>query len=330
MTTNRTSRRAEDFDRALTAGGAAADPSMAALVVLAGALATVPQRATPAFRDALRTKLMAEAAHVLPAASVPAASVPAATPSGGLRHVMSKPALQLATGGLAATVAVTGVGVGASRSVPGDTLYGLKRTIERWQVGLAGDKTSEAGALLEHAQTRLDEVRTLLRRGDLSRVTSALAALDAELKSATARLLAAAADGSREAYDALRAALTDFETQLKALYDNLPAGARTEFATVFQTLNVATARLNAMPVPVPGSPSPTAPVVVPTTPVESPTAVVTTPPPPSGSVTVTVPPPPSGSVTVTVPPPPSGTVTVPPPTSILPSLPPVSIPPVGP
>jgi hypothetical protein len=324
MTTNRTSRGADSFDRALNADAATADPSMAKLVALASALAAVPVVAAPAFRDALRTRLMAEAATALPAASVPAASVPAATPSGGLRHVLSRPAMQVATGGLAATVAVTGVGVGASRSVPGDTLYGLKRTIERWQVGLAGDHTDEAAALLEHAQTRLDEVRALLDRGALEQVSGALDALNAELKSATDRLLAAARDGSRAAYDELRAALARFETQLRALYGSLPAGARASASAAFATLNVAGARLAAFPAPPVSTrtPSPTTPT--------TPTAVVTTPPPPTGTGTVTVPPPPSGSATVTVPPPPTGSVTItvpPPPTSLLPT-PEITLPPM--
>src|SRR5688572_3778930 len=109
---NRTNRRAEEFDRALTAKGTPVDPATAALVAVAGALAAVPQRSAPAFKEALRMQLMSEAATIA-AAGVPAAAGVAAAPSaiGTLTKVLAKPAMQVATGGLAATIAATGVGV---------------------------------------------------------------------------------------------------------------------------------------------------------------------------------------------------------------------------
>lgn len=281
MTTNRTSRRAVEFDRALTAGEAPKDPAVAKLVALAGALAAVPQRPAPAFRDALRTRLMAEAATVLPTAAAPAANAPTAgagTTGRALRDVLAKPAMQVATGGLAAAIATAGIGVGASRSLPGDTLYGLKRTVEGWQVGLAGSAQSEANALLEHARTRLDEIKALLAAGALGKVDDTLAAMNSELASATARLLAAA-PGSRAAYDQVQAVVHEFTDDLVALYPQLPPAARPQVSKTLQTLNVARARLATIPVPKPKpkpthtpsptqSPSPTS--VLPSTPTVSP------------------------------------------------------------
>ncbi len=321
MTTNRTSRRAEDFDRALTAErGAALDPTMATLVAVAGALTALPQRPAPAFRDALRTRLMAEAASVLPAASVPA-SVPAGSGAGSaarsLQSVLSKPAMQIATGGLAAAVAVTGVGVGASRAQPGDPLYGLKRAVEGWQVGLAGGQAAEASALLEHAQTRIDEIRHLLENGALRRVAGQVDALNRELKAAIDRLLAEARAGSRSAYDRLQAVLAGYSAQLLALYENVPADARDEVSATLRTLNVARAQLAAVPPPPVSTRSPSpSPTPSPTSP--SPTSVVPSTPPPTTPTSII----PSTVIpsTPTIPPPPS---------TILPTLP-VTLPPLVP
>jgi hypothetical protein len=219
--------------------------------------------------------------------------------------MLQHPAMQVATGGLAAAVAATGVVVGTSRSLPGDALYGLKRTVEGWQVGLAGGPAAEANALLEQARTRLDEIQALLKRGDLAAVRGAINALQEELRSATSRLLRAAADGSREAYDALQAAVVDLSGRLTALLPSLPDAERAAASGALATLNVARVTLSTLPRPVQPTPGPSTPGPSTTTP--------TTPPP-----TVTVPPPP----TVTVPPPP--TITVPP---VSPTLP-VTLPPL--
>jgi hypothetical protein len=330
MTTNRTSRRAEDFDRALTearttgAHGARIDPTTAALVAVAGALAVVPQRAAPAFRDGLRAKLMAEAASLAAAASVPAASVPAASappaavphtaPLRSLPKVLAHPAMQVATGGLAAAIAVTGLGVGASRSLPGDALYGLKRTVEGLQVGLAGGDTSEATALLEHAHTRIDEVRALVGHASAARITKALDALDAELRSATSRLLDQAKAGSRDAYLQLQSELDDLRGQLVDLMGQVPPESRDALATALGNLNVAATRLLLVPLPpvvTPGGPTPTRTRNV--TPSTSPTTPTTSPPTHIG--------PPPTSVPVSTPP-----TSIPVPTSIVPTTPTLPVP----
>jgi hypothetical protein len=345
MTTNRTSRRAEDFDRALAAeGGAKIDPTMAALVAVAGALAALPQRPAPAFRDGLRAKLMAEAASLaaasVPAASVPAASVPAQRVPGGrtLAKTLAKPAMQVATGGLAATIAATGLTVGTSRSLPGDALYGLKRTVEGLQVGAAGGATAEAVTLLKQAETRLDEVQDLLDRGDLNGVRTALATLAIELNSATSRLLAEARAGSRAAYDRLQAAIADLTERLVTLLPKLPPDERAAASLSLATLNVAAVQLGMMvrppdpanPQPS-NSPAPTTPTSTgpsgpsgsptstgtPVVPTGTPTLPTATPTLPTGTPTL-----PTGTPTL-----PTGTPTVPPLPTGTPTLP-VTLPPL--
>ncbi|MDQ1713510.1 MAG: hypothetical protein QOE45_2960 [Frankiaceae bacterium] len=324
MTTNRTNR-AEDFERALSAdAGAKVDPTMAALLAVAGALTALPQRPAPAFREALRTTLMAEASSL--AASVPAVPAPRLPAARSVPKMLQHPAMQVATGGLAAAIAVTGLGVGASRSLPGDALYGLKRAVEGFQVGTSGGAVGEASSLVEHARTRLDEVRALIARGDLTgdalaRVEAALRALESELRSAVDRLVAAARNGSRLAYDRLSAAVDDLTRQLMGLLGSLPDSARALAGQSLGTLNAAAAQLAALPrpsgppvTPATGTPTPSdtglhtgPPPTLPPSTTPPATPPVTTPP-------VTTPPPvtPPVSVPVTTPPPPTLPITLPP------------------
>ncbi len=113
----------------------------------------------PPFRDALRTRLLAVAA-VQP--EVPAAAAPARL-LGGLRARRRAAAL---AGALAAVVALTGVGVAASRSGPGDVFYGAKRTAESVRLGAAGGGQTEQGLRrLQLATTRLSELEALSASG---------------------------------------------------------------------------------------------------------------------------------------------------------------------
>lgn len=324
-----TNRRAEEFERALSSEGTTKDPTMAAMVALAGSLAALPQRPAPAFREALRTQLMAEAAQI--AASAPAAGVGAAAgggggvaagggvaPSaGGLAKFLSKPAMQVATGGLAATIAATGVGVGASRSLPGDPLYGLKRMVENLQAGLAGGTIAEADAVLEHADTRVEELLALIDNdASVGQLEGVLAELKSEVDQATADLLAQARAGSREAYDKLLDTASELVATLSLVREQLPPGARDDVDATMATLNSTLAQLRAMPVPpLPGTtPTPTR------TPAPSPT----TSPSPSSTKTSTTPTstttPPSPTISVPTDLPPTGLPTVEP---TLPTLPPL-------
>lgn len=74
---------------------------------------------------------------------------------------------------LAATMAIGASAVGAlaaDKAVPGDTLYGLDRAIERLELAMARSPEAKASRHLELAGERLDELKILERRGHDDRV----------------------------------------------------------------------------------------------------------------------------------------------------------------
>ncbi|WP_415951328.1 DUF5667 domain-containing protein [Streptomyces sp. KLOTTS4A1] len=74
----------------------------------------------------------------------------------------------IAAGGLTVGVAAGafgGVAAASSDALPGDSLYGLKRGMEDFKLGLAGDDSSRGELYLDQASTRLSEARRLMERG---------------------------------------------------------------------------------------------------------------------------------------------------------------------
>jgi hypothetical protein len=104
-------------------------------------------------------------------------------------------AIGVAAGALASVVAVSGVAVASTQSLPGDPFYGVKRTAEGLQLRLAGDRVEEGERHLQFAATRLDEIRGL-----------------AFGRNATAVAAQAAADAD---WDGVRAALGDMDDETR-------------------------------------------------------------------------------------------------------------------
>jgi len=153
-------RRADEFARLLEGGGSTNDPGLAPLVGLARSLQSLPLGPTPDFRDALRQRLLAVAA-VAPAAA------PARTASklGGLDRLVGSWRAQrrfaVAAGAMAGVVAIAGVGVAGSRSLPGDPLYGIKRGTEAVQLATTHGLQARGELHLRFAKERLSEVERL-------------------------------------------------------------------------------------------------------------------------------------------------------------------------
>ncbi|MDX6268071.1 MAG: hypothetical protein QOD70_2811, partial [Frankiales bacterium] len=140
------------------------------------------------FRVALRQRLVAVASvqGAAQGVAVPSA-VPSALPSaapyadpvahpralgGAVSWAQSRPAqrrIGVTAGAMASVIALTGVGVAASRSLPGQPFYAVKRVGEGLQLDLASGDTAKGTKHLEFAATRLREVKALAHHdGSLS------------------------------------------------------------------------------------------------------------------------------------------------------------------
>lgn len=191
--------RAEEFARALDAAGP--DPRPTATVGLAQRLAAAGEALAPLaaprteFRSALRTRLTAVAAVRSPSPSIPVVSTQE-WEAGSARWGSSRRAqrtLGLAAGAMASCVAVTGVAVAGSQSLPGDPFYPVKRTTEALQLAATGGDIAKGQRHLDFAATRLRELRALTSgRGSSeqvgARVQTTLADMDAETRKGTALL----------------------------------------------------------------------------------------------------------------------------------------------
>ncbi|GGY08844.1 hypothetical protein GCM10010358_72280 [Streptomyces minutiscleroticus] len=89
-----------------------------------------------------------------------------ASPLGKLRP-RSRLSKGIAAGGLTMGVAAGafgGVAAASSDALPGDSLYGLKRGMEDFKLGMADDASDRGNLYLDQASTRLNEARRLVER----------------------------------------------------------------------------------------------------------------------------------------------------------------------
>ena len=177
-----TRSRADAFARALDArsSDARATPARAgdegalltALSTLRSELDDVASP-SPQWRSAQRTRLLAVAAIA------PAPETEPVAGAGSRLHRLRSPArlhglrsprrITVLAGALAFAVALTGIAVGATRSLPGQPLYAAKRATEALQLYGAGGSLERGNRHLQFAETRLREVSALASgRGSLA------------------------------------------------------------------------------------------------------------------------------------------------------------------
>ncbi|WP_328420765.1 MULTISPECIES: DUF5667 domain-containing protein [unclassified Micromonospora] len=200
-------RRAERFAQLLDEanGGrrhhvrSRADGQLAPLVAVGQRLSVDPPavEVNPDFRTGLRAMLLATAEREglgTPAAVEPAATRPAAATRGSLlpavtaRRARARGAILI--GIAAGAIAVSGISAASENAVPGDALYGMKRSTERAQLALASSDISRGQLFLDFARTRLGEAAEL--RGDRIGYSAVLDDMDADTRQGV-RLLTAAA-----------------------------------------------------------------------------------------------------------------------------------------
>jgi len=258
--------RAEAFARLLDGSPAAGAPAaLTPLVRLAGSLRAVPGPALPAGVAAGRAAVVS-AAHGGGGAAVAVAV--------GKAAVASLPGwAPLAAGGLATAVGLTGVGAAATRSLPGDPFYGVKRQVERLQVQLAATPAGEGREQLAQAGTRLRELAALLGKptADPQAVSRLVADWATSTRAGAAALLPRI--GEPGVGEELAAYVRAADPQLRRLAAAVPAALAARLAPATAALGtVARALTAAAPAAVPPAAGLVAPPAV-APPVVAPPAV---------------------------------------------------------
>ncbi|MCI4062907.1 DUF5667 domain-containing protein [Micromonospora sp. R77] len=201
-------RRAERFAQLLDEanGGrrhhvrSRADEELAALVALGQQLtADRPDvEVGTEFRTGLRAMLVATAERegignpAKPTTETGAAGRGSFLPAVTARRARARGAILV--GVAAGAVALSGISAASENAVPGDALYGMKRSTERAQLALASSDISRGQLFLDFARTRLDEAATL--RGDRIGFSAVLDDMDADTRQGVRLLTGVAAQRS--------------------------------------------------------------------------------------------------------------------------------------
>ncbi|SCE98048.1 hypothetical protein GA0070216_103496 [Micromonospora matsumotoense] len=146
------------------------------------------------FRAGLRAMLVA-AAEREHAADPVVDSAPQATGRssllGGATARRARARGAILVGIAAGAVAVSGISAASENAVPGDALYGMKRSTERAQLALADSDLGRGQLFLDFARTRLDEAATL--RDDATGFSAVLDDMDADTRQGVRLLTTGAA-----------------------------------------------------------------------------------------------------------------------------------------
>jgi hypothetical protein len=234
-------RRADEFEALLSRGpdsrlSARETERYAALLELVGDLRAVPDAAPrPEFVSSLRERLMAEADTVL--VRQPASPERLAMPAPSRTRDRRVGALL----GAAALVGATAtMAVAAQTSLPGESLYGVKRGIESAQVRLADDDAARGRTLLAQAETRLGELEELAGGDGAAAqelIPDTLDTFTAQSGDGVRSLLAAyARGGSEQDVQSARDFTATSLDRLEALQSELPESARDELDAAGRTL----------------------------------------------------------------------------------------------
>lgn len=245
-------RRADELEQLLSrssATTAAGDvpEQYADLLALVGALRATPAPAPrAAFSSDLRERLMVAAESALapdPAEQLAPRRQPAARRSPRERR------LATAVGGFAIVSATASMAVAAQSSLPGDTLYPLKRAIENAQTGVQNDADGRGTSLLDNAAGRLDEVDALSRSGedDAKVIVTTLEDFVAQASEASDLLLGDfSSTGEPRSIEELRSFTADSMGALTTLQGIIPDDARASLITATQVVNAIDVQAQAL------------------------------------------------------------------------------------
>lgn len=236
-------RRAERFAQLLDEanGGrrhhvrSRADDQLNVLVALTRRLSAESPavEADPEFRAGLRAMLLATAEREgigTPADESEPAGQRGFLPNATARRARARGAIVI--GVAAGAIAVSGISTASENAVPGDALYGMKRSTERAQLALASSDLSRGQLFLDFARTRLGEADAL--RGDPLAFAAVLDDMDSDTRQGVRLLTTTAVQRSDSAgLDAVDTFLTG---QRRAVDDLLDRVGRAERERVHRSL----------------------------------------------------------------------------------------------
>ncbi|MEV8442546.1 DUF5667 domain-containing protein [Actinosynnema sp. NPDC051121] len=137
-------------------------------------------------------------------------------------------------------------------ALPGDALYGVKRTAESASLGLTFDEESKGHKRLEFAAARVAEIETLVDRyresggGPLGGYLTALTDFDADAAAGSRVLAALGSNSDQRALEDLRDWAAAQATRLAELRGSLPAGAADRAGTSLDLLTRIAERASAL------------------------------------------------------------------------------------
>jgi hypothetical protein len=221
-----------------------------------------PPKPSPGFRDELRAQLVAVAPRLVAEglADEPATDAPAAKPAGRVRAAwhrvpFRRPLAVVGTLAVIFAVLLSGAVWLSSSTLPGDSLYGLKRASENVQLSLTSGDSARAKEYLTLARRRSGEVSKLLSKasalaagpgpaasGGINQhtadlVTSTLDDSDSDLSNASRLLTGQAVRANSNApLQTLLSWAPGQITQLTAITGRIPSGALHDRAAASEQL----------------------------------------------------------------------------------------------
>lgn len=238
---------------------ASSDPMVGALVAR---LSSLPSQPSPGFREELRAQLVAVTPRLVAEglATDPGAGSAAVRPTGRVHAVwrrvpFRRPLAVVGTLVVIFAVLLTGAVWLSSGTLPGDSLYGLKRASENVQLSLTSGDSARGKEYLTLAKRRVDEVSKLLSKASAlalgseanaagvinqhtsDLVTSTLDDSDGDLRNAS-RLLTGQAvrSNSRGPLQTLRSWAPEQITRLTAIANRIPPGSLHDRAAASEQL----------------------------------------------------------------------------------------------